>query len=84
LPIGLLQAQAALDHGLWYARSAEFMHAPLMQTLKWFRVPGDTIFAVGALSLAWFVVGLRGGWSLAAPQRRRKTAEIPGGHPARS
>jgi len=84
LPIGLLQAQAALDHGLWYARSAEFMHSPLMQTLKWFRVPGDTIFAVGALSLAWFVVGLRGGWSLAAPQRRRKTAEIPGGHPARS
>jgi len=84
LPIGLLQAQASLDHGLWYARSAEFMHSPLMQTLKWLRVPGDTIFAVGALSLAWFVVGLRGGWSVAAPRRRSATAELPAGHPARS
>ena len=84
LPIGLLQAQAALDHGLWYARSAELMQSPLMSTLKWLRIPGDTIFALGALALAWFVVGLRGGWSLAAPQPRRKPAQVPGGHPARS
>jgi nitric oxide reductase subunit B len=85
LPIGVLQAQAAVEHGLWYARSAEFMQTPLMATLKWLRVPGDTIFAVGALSLAWFVIGLRGGWSLVSPAaRRRKTVEIPGGEPAPS
>jgi len=27
-------------------------------------VPGDTVFAIGALVLGWFVLGLRTGWSL--------------------
>jgi nitric oxide reductase subunit B len=85
LPIGLPQAQAAVEHGLWFARSAEFMQTPGMRTLKWLRVPGDTIFAVGALALAWFVIGLRGGWSLVAPApRRAKAVELPGGEPAQS
>jgi nitric oxide reductase subunit B len=61
------------------------MQTPLMATLRWLRVPGDTIFAVGALSLAWFVIGLRGGRSLVSrAARRRKTVEIPGGEPAPS
>jgi nitric oxide reductase subunit B len=58
LPIGILQAIAAIDHGLWYARSAEFLQQPLMQNLRWFRAIGDTIFAIGALMLAWFLFGL--------------------------
>jgi len=28
------------------------------------RVFGDTIFAVGTLALAWFIIGLKTGWSL--------------------
>ncbi len=64
LPIGLLQTVASIDHGLWYARSAEFLNSPLMNTLKWLRVPGDVLFAVGIGALAWFVVGLKTGWSL--------------------
>ena len=56
-----------------------------MATLRWLRVPGDTLFAVGALALAWFVVGLRGGWSLVSPAaRRRKTVELPDGEPVGS
>ena len=55
LPLGLLQLNAALGHGYWYARSAEFMSQPLIELLVWMRVPGDTIFAIGALLLAWFV-----------------------------
>jgi nitric oxide reductase subunit B len=58
LPIGVLQLTAAIDHGYWYARSAEFMQKPLIQTLVWMRVPGDVTFSVGALSLAWFVFRL--------------------------
>ena len=58
LPIGVLQLTAAIDHGYWYARSAEFMQKPLIQMLVWMRVPGDVIFSVGALSLAWFVLRL--------------------------
>jgi nitric oxide reductase subunit B len=58
LPIGTLQLLAAIDHGYWYARSAEFMQQPLIDFLVWMRVPGDIIFSVGALTLTWFVVRL--------------------------
>lgn len=63
LPIGLLQANAAISEGVWWARSAEFLQTPLMQNLRWMRAIGDTTFAVGALMLAWFIVGLLTGGS---------------------
>jgi nitric oxide reductase subunit B len=58
LPIGILQLDAAIGEGYWYARSADFMQRPIIDMLVWMRVPGDTIFSVGALSLAWFVARL--------------------------
>ncbi len=58
LPIGIIQLNAAIEHGYWYARSAELMQKPIIQLLVWMRVPGDTIFSIGALSLAWFVIRL--------------------------
>jgi nitric oxide reductase subunit B len=58
LPIGTLQLLAAVDHGYWYARSAEFMQRPLIDTLVWMRVPGDVVFTIGAITLTWFVAGL--------------------------
>src|SRR5664279_4312865 len=64
LPIGLAQTVASVKEGLWYAHSAEFLHQPALQTLKWLRVIGDTIFAAGTVALAWFIFGLRGGWSI--------------------
>ncbi len=64
LPIGLAQTVASVREGLWYARSAEFMQQPSITTLKWLRVIGDTIFALGTVALAWFIFGLKGGWSL--------------------
>ncbi|WP_207532384.1 nitric-oxide reductase large subunit [Desertivirga arenae] len=63
LPIGMLQTVASVNHGMWYARSAEFMQQPLMNTLRWLRVIGDTIFAFGTVGLALFVIGLKVGWS---------------------
>jgi nitric oxide reductase subunit B len=72
LPLGLLQAWASVEVGTWWARSAEFMQQPLMNVIRWLRVPGDTVFAVGALVLGWFVLGLRTGWSL---ERRGTVAE---------
>ncbi len=35
-----------------------------MDTIRWLRVIGDTIFAVGVLALGWFVIGLKTGWSV--------------------
>jgi nitric oxide reductase subunit B len=58
LPIGTLQLLAAIDEGYWYARSAEFMHQPLIELLVWLRMPGDVVFSVGAVLIAWFVIGL--------------------------
>ena len=58
LPMGVLQLQAALEHGYWYARSAEFMGQPLIHMLVWMRVPGDTLFAAGAVLVSLFVASL--------------------------
>ncbi len=63
LPVGLLQTKASVETGYWYARSSEFMQTELMQTLRWMRVPGDTIFFLGALALVLFVAGLKTGHS---------------------
>ena len=58
LPVGLLQTWAAVDKGYWYARSAEFLHTPLMDTLRWMRVIGDTVFAAGAIAFGVAVAQL--------------------------
>ena len=63
LPVGLMQTWASVDHGYWYARSSEFMQTDLMQWLRWLRVPGDTIFFLGAVALVLFVAGLKTGHS---------------------
>ncbi|MNK86804.1 Nitric oxide reductase subunit B [compost metagenome] len=75
LPIGLMQTWASVDHGYWFARSAEFTQTGLMDTLRWLRVVGDTLFAIGALGLGWFVFGLKFGWSVS--KREEPYAEPP-------
>jgi nitric oxide reductase subunit B len=55
LPQGVLQTYASVEHGYAYARSAEFIHSPIMQALVWARVPGDVVFAVGVFAFAWFM-----------------------------
>ena len=75
LPVGLLQTWASVEHGMWYARSAEFMQTPTMNTLRWLRVVGDSIFALGVVGLGWFVLGLKTGWSLASTSASREEPE---------
>ncbi|HET8887193.1 MAG TPA: nitric-oxide reductase large subunit [Salinimicrobium sp.] len=58
LPMGVLQAVASVNEGMWYARSAEFMQQPHMDIIRWLRVVGDTIFAIGLFAFVWFVFGL--------------------------
>ena len=55
LPQGLWQTYASIKHYYAYARSAEFMHSTLMESLVWARVPGDVVFSVGVFALALFV-----------------------------
>jgi len=39
------------------------MQSNSMQTLRWMRVTGDILFAIGAALFAWFVLGLLTGHS---------------------
>jgi nitric oxide reductase subunit B len=58
VPAGIYQAWASITHGLWYARSAEVVHSPLMETLVWLRVPGDIVFAIGGVFLGVYALAL--------------------------
>lgn len=71
LPIGTMQLLAAIDNGYWFARSEHFMQQPIIKLLVWMRVPGDTIFSIGAVLFTWFVMRL---WI--AP--RREAPDVPG------
>ncbi|WP_312822837.1 nitric-oxide reductase large subunit [Epilithonimonas sp.] len=64
LPIGIMQSVASIKEGYWYARSAEFMQTDMMHTLRWLRVPGDILLAIGEMLLVIFIIGLKTGWSL--------------------
>ena len=77
LPVGLAQTWASVEHGMWYARSAEFLQTPVLEVFRWLRSIGDTIFAVGILALGWFVIGLSGGWATAGT--RRDSSGLPEG-----
>jgi nitric oxide reductase subunit B len=57
-PIGWPQLNAVYEHGFAYARSQEFYDTTIFW--QWMRFPGDVIFALGALLMAWdFLVKLR-------------------------
>jgi nitric oxide reductase subunit B len=57
-PIGWAQLDAVFEHGLAYARSGDFYNTTLFW--QWMRLPGDVVFAIGALLMAWdFIVKLR-------------------------
>ncbi|NOQ27538.1 MAG: nitric-oxide reductase large subunit [Bacteroidales bacterium] len=63
LPVGLAQTIASVDVGMWYARSAEFHNQEYLDTFKWLRSIGDTVFALGSVTLTYFIFGLKFGWS---------------------
>ena len=58
LPIGLLQTYQSVSKGYWAARGPEFMQTDLMQVLRWMRLFGDTVFAIGAVAFVWFALKL--------------------------
>jgi nitric oxide reductase subunit B len=73
LPVGLLQTYQSVSVGYWSARSSEFMQTDLMQTLRWMRMIGDTIFALGAISFVYFALNLM--WQ--RPEKEAATLQPP-------
>ncbi|HWH39776.1 MAG TPA: nitric-oxide reductase large subunit [Usitatibacter sp.] len=58
LPAGIYQAWYSVTEGLWFARSPAIVHSGVMETLVWLRVPGDIVFAFGAVALAIYALRL--------------------------
>jgi nitric oxide reductase subunit B len=79
LPIGLMQAWASVEHGLWFARSAEFLQQPVIENLRWLRLIGDTVFLIGVGAFTWFMAGLFFGWSY-EPVAGRNEAPVGAAH----
>lgn len=56
-PAGVHQLFVAMNEGLWYARSQEFIGSAAFQTMTWLRIVGGSIFCIGGLfPLVWFVM----------------------------
>lgn len=57
-PIGWAQLMDVYQHGFAHSRSLEFYNTTLLW--QWLRTPGDVVFAIGALLMAYdFVIKLR-------------------------
>jgi nitric oxide reductase subunit B len=57
-PIGWAQLMDVYEHGVAHARSLEFYNTTLLW--QWLRLPGDVVFAAGALLMAYdFIIKLR-------------------------
>ncbi len=78
VPSGIYQAWASVSQGMWFARSPEVIHSAFMETLVWMRVPGDLVFALGALLLALFALRLLTG------AKRRQPEAAAAGLPAKA
>ena len=58
-PIGWPQLNAVYEHGYAWARSQAFYDTT--RFWQWMRLPGDVVFSVGTLIMAWdFIIKLRG------------------------
>ena len=56
-PAGAIQFKSVLDHGLWYARSNEFITGSAFESLTWLRGIGASVFIFGGvIPLTWFIV----------------------------
>ena len=48
-PAGVLQFEAVVSKGLWFARSGEFIDSNTFQSLTWMRIVGGSIFTLGGV-----------------------------------
>lgn len=72
IPSGFYQLVQSVNHGTWYARSAEVISSPWMQWTVWLRIPGDIVLTIGALMMVFCVLR-----SIAAIWRQPTQAQPP-------
>lgn len=71
-PAGILQFNAVVENGLWFARSNAFVESATFQTLTWMRIAGGALFTLGGvIPLMVFVVSNRRRLKTVLQQTRR-------------
>ncbi|MGC3947844.1 MAG: cbb3-type cytochrome c oxidase subunit I [Chryseolinea sp.] len=55
-PAGILQFEAVVDRGLWFARSSTFIDGDRFQTLTWLRIIGGSVFTLGGVLPLTFII----------------------------
>lgn len=56
-PAGVIQFKTAIDEGLWFARSNQFIGGNIFKTLTWLRGIGASVFFIGGvILLTWFII----------------------------
>ncbi|MBI3235009.1 MAG: cbb3-type cytochrome c oxidase subunit I [Bacteroidetes bacterium] len=64
-PAGIFQFMTVTEHGLWYARSTDFIESNTFQNLTWLRIIGGSLFTIGGVTpLIWFIIRSRRGLKL--------------------
>jgi len=79
-PIGWPQLTAVYEHGFAYARSVTFYNKTLFW--QWMRLPGDVVFAIGAVLMAWDFIVKLGPLYPAITRRLNIGTTLPRGQPA--
>ena len=79
-PIGWAQLAAVFEHGFAYARSVTFYNDTLLW--QWMRLPGDVLFAIGALLMAWDFIVKLGPLYPTVASRLRLPQPLPSQQPA--
>lgn len=55
-PAGILQFEAVVDKGLWFARSSQFIDSSSFQTLTWLRIVGGSVFTLGGVCPLVYII----------------------------
>lgn len=56
-PAGAIQFKSVVEHGLWYARSENFIKGGIFESLTWMRSIGALLFLFGGvIPLTWFII----------------------------
>jgi nitric oxide reductase subunit B len=77
-PAGILQFEAVVDHGLWYARSSKFIDSRAFQNLTWLRIIGGTMFTLGGVfPLVYIVIKVSRNLKSSLPKTQKVYEETP-------
>jgi nitric oxide reductase subunit B len=57
-PAGILQFNAVVEKGLWFARSDQFLDQDSFQTLTWMRIIGGSLFTLGGVLPLVYIVSV--------------------------